>query len=168
MLERQADRVAIIGAGYSWKQAPFENQDFEVWGLNAFWRFKPPQASPEDWERCFSRWFQLHLPGSNEGHIDDKDNLEWLKKRRGPIYTVRRFEEWPGSEAYPIDEVADKFGPTNGGARGRRYFTSTIDYMIGLALLLEFPDIYLYGIDLISDTGNEYQDQRQSLFSSST
>ena len=162
-LERQADKVAIVGAGYSWKQTPFGDKDIEIWGLNAFWRFRPPPVSVEDWEGYFSRWFQIHLPGSNEGHIDDKDNLEWLKDRKGPIYMVRRYEEWPGSEEYPIDEVADKFGPTNGGPRGRRYFTSTIDYMIGLALLLGFPEIHCFGIDLISDTDNEYQAQRQSL-----
>lgn len=161
---RLADKVAIIGAGYSWTQAPFGDKSFEFWGLNAFWRFKPEDKTPEEWEGFFSRWFQIHQPGSEEGHIDEETNVEWLKKRKGPIYMVRRFDEYPGSTAFPIDEVADKYGPRDGSSpRGRRYFTSTIDYMLGLALLLEFPEIHCFGIDLISDTDGEYQTQRQSL-----
>lgn len=164
MHKRLADKVAIVGAGYSWKQTPFTDKTFEIWGLNAFWRFKPDDATAEEWESIFSRWFQMHQPGSDEGHVDEETNCEWLKKRKGPIYMVRHFEEYPGSTAYPIDEVADKFGPMDGSSpRGRRYFTSTIDYMLGLALLLGFPEIRCYGVDLISDTDGEYETQRQSL-----
>ena len=79
------------------------------------------------------------------------------------MYMIRRMEEYPASVAFPIDEVADGFGPRRGGPRGQRYFTSTIDYMLGLALLLGFPEIHPFGIDLISDTDNEYQDQRHSM-----
>ncbi len=163
MMERQADKVAILGAGLSWRQAPFGDPSFEMWGVNAFWRFRPKDVTPENWEGYFSRWFQIHQPGSGEGHIDDPDNVEWMKRRKGPIYMIRPLEEYPGSVAYPIDEVADRFGPRRGGPRGERYFTSTIDYMAGLALLLGFPEIHTFGIDLISDTDDEYRNQRQSI-----
>ncbi|MCP4299607.1 MAG: hypothetical protein GY783_03400 [Gammaproteobacteria bacterium] len=161
--ERWADKVAIVGAGITWPQTPFDEGTIEVWGLNAFWRMKPKTFSPEDWDRYFSRWFQIHQPGSGEGHIDDKDNIEWMRNRRAPMYMLRALDEYPGSVEYPLDRVADKFGPQHGESRRRRYFTSTIDYMIGLAMLLEFPEIRMYGVDLISDTDHEFTTQRESL-----
>jgi hypothetical protein len=148
---RKADKVAIIAAGPTWRESPFGNPAFEVWGLNAFHRIHN--------HRFFTRWFQIHQPGSGEGHIDDPDHIMWLKEAHSfPIYTVRKLDEYPSSVPYPYDEVVKKFCPSTGP-----YFTNSVDYMVTMAMLEGFPEIYVYGTDFISDGDDDYFKRRQSL-----
>ena len=61
----------------------------------------------------------------------------------------KEFEEIPNSEAFPIEDVLEKFG---------YYFTSQIGWMIGLAILEGFKEIHIYGADLAME--DEYMHQR--------
>lgn len=149
-VEKKADKVCIIGAGPTWRTAPWGDPTYEFWGINAFHRMKDPEN--------YDRWFQLHLPGSGEGHIDDKDHKVFLEKRKWPIYMVRKFKEYPGSLAFPFWEVVDRCCPAH-----RPYFTNTIDFLVCLAILERFDTIALYGVDFISDIDDEYYKMRQSL-----
>jgi len=147
---KKADKVCIIGSGPTRGKAPWGDPTFEFWGINAFHRMKDPEM--------FDRWFQLHLPGTGEGHIDDRDHKVFLEKRKWPIYMVRKFEEYPGSLAYPFWQVVDRCCH-----EGRPYFTNTIDFLVCLAWVEGFDEIALYGVDFISDIDDEYYKMRQSL-----
>ncbi len=152
---KKAKKICMVGAGPTWRATPWNDPTYEFWGINAFHRMKDPEH--------YDRWFQIHLPGSGEGHIDDKDHKVFLEKRKWPIYMVRKFEEYPGSLAYPFWQVVDRCCPHQ-----RPYFTNTIDFLVCLAILeAEKPPktevIALYGIDFISDIDDEYYKMRQSL-----
>jgi hypothetical protein len=148
--EATGKKVAIVGFADSWKDAPFQDPGVEVWGLNELHKYVPR------WDR----WFELHDDETlgvtkrdlTEGEM--KRHLEWLSRDHGPgklIYMLPQFcaGRFPNAVAYPLDEMIARFG---------RYFTSSIGYMIALAIAEEYDWIGLYGIDLASDV--EYQQQR--------
>lgn len=148
---RIADKVAIVAAGPTWMEAPFEDPSFEFWALNAAHRMFEGSIA--------TRWFQLHLPGSGEGHIDEADHIAWLKESHNiPIYMTKYYDTYPSSIAYPFAKVVKLCSPDSGP-----YFTNTVDYMVALAIMEEFKEIHLFGADFIADEDNDYYKRRQSL-----
>jgi len=145
-------KVCIIAAGPTWAEAPFHDKTFDFWGLNAFHRIHKDEH--------FTGWFQIHQPGHGEGHIDDEDHQVWLKEKHPfPIYMVKKFEEYPASVAYPIDKVQKSYCPRP----LLKYFTNTVDYMVCMAMHLDYKEIRMFGTDFISDQDEEYLRMRQSL-----
>lgn len=76
------------------------------------------------------------------------DFVEWLKTYDKPIITSRQYDEWPTSEAYPIEAVAKYFGMPLGIA-----MYSTPDYMIALAIYEGATHIDLFGVDMDFEKG---------------
>ena len=152
-------KIAILGFARSFTDAPFADAGVEIWGMNELYQHLPR------WDR----WFELHdaeylgRTARVETPDEPERHLNWLKAQDGtrPIYMLRQHPDIPASVAYPIDAMVDRFG---------RYFTSTVGYMLGLAIarILDarahpsVPEpgewIGLFGIDLASD--NEYAAQR--------
>jgi len=71
------------------------------------------------------------------------DFVEWLKTYDRPIVTSKAYDEWPGSEDYPLKEICHYFGVPLGTA-----MYSTVDYMIALAIYEGATQIDLYGVDM--------------------
>lgn len=144
-----AKKVAICGFAESYKTAPFDDLSMEVWGLNELWKYLPR----------WTRWFEVHDADTlgvtkrdlTEGEM--KRHLEWLKQPADgrPIYMQPQFCDgrFPNAVPLPLARLIGLFG---------RYFTSTIGYMIALAIADGYTWIGLYGIDLASDV--EYRHQR--------
>jgi hypothetical protein len=174
--------LVILASGPTAAEAPLaeaRGNGAHIWGLNAVHR----QIDP--W--LFTHFFQMHRPGSGEGHIDDPDHTAWLEswgrssesysawvKTYGhmsraapmipghgdpaPIYMIEEnAERYPMSRSYPLDEVVRSAGPM-----GRKYFTSTIDFMFALAIHQGYTDVSIYGVDMVGDGDNEYTKMRQS------
>ena len=140
-------KVAIIGFAESWKQAPWSDESIEMWALNEFWKYAPR----------WNRWFELHdaeTLGSTSRDMtegEQKRHIEWLSRDHGkPIYMQPQFVgKFPNAVAYPLDQMIAEFG---------RYFTSSIGYMLAMAISEGYTWIGLYGVDLASDV--EYPHQR--------
>lgn len=146
---REGRKIAIVGFAESWKEAPFDDPTVEIWGLNELWKYLPR----------WTRWFELHDADTlgvtkrdlTEG--EQRRHLDWLTKQPAdkPIYMQPQFCDgrFPGAVPYPLDAMSERFG---------RYFTSSIGYMLALAISEGATWIGLYGVDLASDT--EYPQQR--------
>lgn len=142
-------KVALCGFAESYKLAPFDDPAIEVWGLNELWKYLPR----------WTRWFEVHddetlgVSKRDASDGEQKRHLEWLSKDHGdkPIYMQPQFcgGAFPNARPYPLDLMSQHFG---------RYFTSSIGYMLALAIYEGYTWIGLYGIDLASDI--EYQQQR--------
>ncbi len=143
-------KVALVGFADSWKLAPFSDESIEIWGLNELHKYVPR----------WNRWFELHdaetlgvtVRDLSEG--EQKRHLEWLAREPAggrPIYMQPQFCDgrFPAATPYPLERMVAQFG---------RYFTSTIGYMIALAIDDGYEWIGIYGIDLASDA--EYPGQR--------
>lgn len=161
-------KVAIIGFADSYAQAPFGDASVECWGINELHRYLPR------WDR----WFELHGRESFEikGDRNQEAHVQWLRSQppvgdpaHKPIFMRELFTDIPAGVVYPVQQMADRFFTRFGQ---RPYFTSSIGYMLAMAIA-EGRDgdfrpigdgadavgwIGLYGIDLASAT--EYSEQR--------
>ena len=150
-------RICIVGsAGPSNRLANELAPDVELWAMNMCHRFLTARAN---------RWFQLHPrnwredewgPGNEDYEADQDrafgrppDHLEFLKNCGIPVYMQEQNSEIPTSMRYPLGEIIDRFGG---------YMTSTVPYMIALALHEGVDEIGLLGIYL--ETSGEYRDHR--------
>jgi hypothetical protein len=64
---------------------------------------------------------------------------DWLVKHPGPVYSQRAYEGFPGSVAFPLEDVLNDGRYT--------YFNNTVAYAVGMALLLKVRHLKLYGCD---------------------
>lgn len=142
--------VAIVGFTEHRKLAPFGDPRFELWGLNELYRYMPMQDEKK--QMLWHRWFEIH-PRADFERPDDKGgdhaHLETLKKFPIPVYMTKKHDDIPPSIALPKRFIEDKVST---------YMTSSIAWMMGLAIAEEFEEIHLFGIDMAQET--EYQEQR--------
>lgn len=151
--DSKAKKVAIVGFAKSWPLAPFEDKEFEIWGLNELYKFfhqKPGTRA--------DRWFEIHNPESpsknNEVH------RAFLKKFPLPIYMWKHYDEFPSSVPYPLEEVKGMmnehmiFPGSKTESRyqnvGAKYsnFSNQITWMMLLAIYEGFKEIHVYGVDM--------------------
>lgn len=144
-------KLAIVGfAPSSYRDAPYNDQTWEVWSLND--AYVLPGMSRAD------RWFEIHIRQEVDISTRDPNHIEWLKKRNDmPIYMIRKFQDIPMSVAYPIREVVQEFG---------QYLTNTVTYMILLGIQEGFTTIGVWGVDMAQGGSygqpSEYAEQRPS------
>jgi hypothetical protein len=131
--------VAICGFASSTRHLiPIDDNRVEIWGLNQLYRHI---------DRA-DRWFDIHR-NWEEDNVEGTDHPKWLKECGIPIYMVKRDHEIPTSIRFPIERMI---------ASASDYFTSTVAYMLALAISEGFSKIHLYGIDLV--VGTEYEVQK--------
>lgn len=123
-------KVLLIGGASTKTPTPTVEPGVERWSLNGF-VFMPGNR----WKHC-TRWFDLH---SKEHIVNRKSGNAWgwHQKLTIPIYLWQTYEDLPTSRAYPHAAVRAMFG-------GTRLFTSTLDWMIALALYEGFEEIEMY------------------------
>lgn len=139
-------KVAILGFKEGvggWAEAPFDDDSFEIWGMNhlEISGFNMPDVFR------YNRWFEMHtiynirhryLKMTNGQKIVKYDHLKWLKKYcKAPIYMPKKYKAIKNSIEYPIDRMIEKHGPV---------FTNTVDYEIALAIDEGYKEIHLYGL----------------------
>lgn len=142
-------KVCLLGfAGPSNRWANSLDSDVEVWAMNMCHRFLLPGKA--------SRWFQMHHRmhnaenGEPPGHFGRPlDHDEFLQSAAIPVYMQEVDPLIPTSVRYPLEAIT---------AHWRPYFTSTLPYMIALALHEGVDELRLLGIYL--NTSVEYRDHR--------
>lgn len=130
-------KIAIVGTSNTYKLAPFDQKDWEIWGLNQKCNLLPR----------FDRWFDLHKP---EHIINNSDYYKFLKNNASKAWTASDYI--PGTNLYPKTEIINKFGD---------FFTNSISWMIALALHEGVDKLGIYGVDMMLPT--EYAHQRPSV-----
>ena len=148
-LRKENKSVAMVGFSSKHRHlAPLNDPDIEIWGLN--------RLHQQSWFTRWDRMFQLHpisylekCRGMSEG---DRDHYDWLtKKHDKPIFCQEKYKEFPSAVRYPIEDMRNKYGD---------FYTSTLAYMMALALSEGFTHFELYGYDMEAET--EYRHQRDS------
>jgi hypothetical protein len=135
-------KVAIVGkAPSSMLLAPYADESWQIWSLGDGQYTK---ALPR-----WSVWFELHE--LNDGKTRwAKEYWDWLSTDHGkPVYVQGGHPDLPHATPYPIREIVEEFGT---------YFTSSIAWMIALAIRQGAKQIGLWGVDMATDT--EYAHQR--------
>ena len=155
----KVNKVAIVGYTSSRVLAPYDNPDFEIWGLNDLYKYIPR----------YDRWFELHkaddvirehAAGRMEGRTSWEENLKALSEMKCPVYMEKVDPRIPMSMKFPLDKILDHFGKFFLDKQRVRYFTNSVSYMVALATMEEFKEIHLYGVDM--SVGTEFSEQRAS------
>lgn len=147
-----SDSLAIIGGGDSECSIP---DNIEVWGQNNVYTSQ---------NHKYTRYFEIHPFMSSPNGWLRKGQKTWREKSIDtyisevnalsiPVYT-QTIENNPFTHAIPLplEDLLKNY---------RRFFDTTIAYMLGLAGLEGFKKIYLCGIDMC--TKLEHQLQKASV-----
>lgn len=111
-------KIALVGFASSTKDlAPFGDPEWEIWGMNQLYRHIPR----------LDREFDIH-ENFREDNVEGTDHPLWLAQCGIPVYMKEREPSIPTAIGYPLEIVAER-------AAGTKYFTSTVAFMIGLAIL---------------------------------
>jgi len=133
-------RVCIVGtASCSMGATPWDAPDTLFWGIASVLKNWPENA------HCIDTWFEIH-PNFEKLR---PEWLVWAKEHQPHVYMAAAHPELVNSEVYPLEEAQAQFG---------NYFTSSVAYMLALAIMRKPEWIGLYGVDMA--TGSEYFDQR--------
>jgi hypothetical protein len=155
--------VALVGlAPSSCSKAGFEDESVEIWGVNEghflSWMKR--------WGR-WDRWFQMHKPVYYQREVDlgghETGHYDWLKQDHGdkPIYMLDAYDDVPNAVKYPLAEVSKAMsGLRIGMKKNIKFYHSTFDYMIALAIHEKFERIEIYGFEF----GGDYEHQRYSAY----
>jgi hypothetical protein len=146
---RTKDKVFIIGFAPSWNETPWDDEEADLWGMNALYK-----ADVEMPKRNWRAWFQLH--DIKKHHPDDYDeHLKFLTELECPVFLwdkeAEKYPEIDTAVVYPREDMVAFFDS---------YFTNTVSWMTALALALGYKEIHIYGVDMAQ--GGEYQNQRPS------
>jgi hypothetical protein len=155
-------RVCIVGTAESHRQTPWADPGLEIWSLNDAYSLGFPRAN---------RWFELHPldrmyfrdPRMKVVYADQvpkgfyvrpAGHLDWLKSQAAtiPIYLQNDPPDgWPpNAQRFPIEQITAAFGAN--------YWASGPSYMLALAVLEGYTEIWVTGIHLA--TAHEYREQR--------
>ena len=142
-------KVAIVGFAPHRKMAPYDDESFEIWGINDLF-------AVDDVKR-WDRWFQIHHPETIEnyraavGRLSSGDMIKTYATWDCPVYMRQKHPELPNSVEFPFQELIDKFGT---------YFNNTISWLLAFAIHEGFEEIHIYGVDM--NSSSEYEHQRPS------
>lgn len=136
----EREKVAIIAGDPSYKDAPFDDDTWEIWCCNSMWHLCKDAFG----DFRADRWFEMH---PEEKQTDEE--MKAIQECPVPIYHLGDFgkRQAPNGRTYPIDDILDEFP--------YRYFTCTFAYQIALALHDGFTMIGLFGVELDRGTSRE-------------
>lgn len=158
--------VAIIGfSSWTLPYAKASKAD-EIWTMNHHYMLdleNQRKGEPSVFPKPITRLFELHRP---EWFLRKEDTAskaywEWLRKPQPfPIYTQQEMNEVPASIEFPLEDVSEALlgHRLRFGERAEEYYTSSVAYMLALAIYENIPKIEIYGVEMASDT--EYRWQR--------
>lgn len=130
-------KICILGCAQSYLQAPFEDNNIEIWTLNGALINQVPR---------FDKHFDVHIPYI----YTNCHYTEWLKNNQNKLYIMDKCDLYPNANIINWKNLTKKHD---------NYFTSTIAWLIAYALEFNnLTDIYLCGVDLAQK--QEYEVQR--------
>ncbi len=133
-------KIAICGTAPSSRMdAPYDDESWEIWTLGC--NVELPKR--------ITKIFELHTQFVLEEAGSWKGLFPYLEKAGENVILGHPNPLLPNATPFPKDELVEKFG---------KYFTSSIAWMIGYAILQNPDVIGLWGIDMMGD--EEYGNQR--------
>ncbi len=144
---KKRDTVVILGTASSITATPWDMEDTDYWCCQPVLTYDHHKGHRID------AIFEMH-PMEKWQMFRDGIN-EYMKDHDVPVFMLHRVAQINNSVSYPIREVQEMADHP----KLRKYFTSTISYMIALAIWMGYSAIELYGVHMSSDE-EEYSLQR--------
>jgi hypothetical protein len=133
-------KIALLGSAPSSRMlAPFNDPEWEIWS-----------CSPGNMDLPRSdAFFEIHGLDTTLLEPQYADFVKWCKKHPR-IYMQDVRPEYPGAVKYPFDDMRKRFGDY--------FWTSSLAYMLALAIDKKPEIIGLWGVDM--SASDEWQHQR--------
>ena len=99
----KSKKVCILGYAPHLKEAPFQDESWEMWGINSLYRQLPNIPLSR-----FSAWFEIHSVEFLANRQDKKAvqaHFKALSEMKMPLYMKDHYDLFPASIKYPLDEV---------------------------------------------------------------
>lgn len=143
-------KIAIVGTAPTSKMlAPFDDQSWQIWACSAGNVNQLPRVNV---------WYEMHAVSemmAPENRAMAEPFYAWLKEKSdADVFDVvmLEFNKFvPKAIPYPRDNMVKEFG--------RNWFTSTVAYMLAVAIARGATEIGLFGVDMAADQ-EHYQAQR--------
>lgn len=158
MTEAKPLKVAIIGTAPTSKMlAPYQDESWNIWACSAGNMNQLPRVNI---------WFELHalnemMAPENRGMAEpffmwlkeqsDAGKFQVVMQDAGTVLGGKSNTFVPKAIPYPRDEMIQEFG--------RNWFTSSVAYMMALAIARGATEIALFGVDMAADQ-EHYSAQR--------
>jgi len=147
--------VALVGFAPNTIRLASTTRADEVWAL--VWAYKYEQLTRID------RLFEMHpvwmqAKSKKPEYVKPREHWAWLQANTGiPVYMQEARPEIPAALRYPIEDVTRLLAGWTRSGEPMHLFTSSVDYMLALAILEGFDRIELIGIEMSSDSEYRYQ-----------
>lgn len=142
---KKPKRIAIIGTAPQWQLAPFENPDWEIWGI-----YGVACAG-----RRLSRLYELHdaaiILDMAAKQYPDGRYFDVAKSMGANYITKDPFAQCPDATRFDFKDKIDRYGP---------YFASSASWLIADAIDEGADEIGIWGVNMSSD--GEYAHQKPS------
>lgn len=136
--------LCILGTASSMKDAPFEDDSFEMWGVSGL-------LGSADCKRL-DRIYELHPWYEVRSMLP---LLQEMEKSEAPIYMQDVYEEVPRSVKFPRDEIYEHFHLSAMG--DPLYVTNSVTWMILHGIYEGYKDFALFGVHMAHDMEYAYQ-----------
>jgi hypothetical protein len=144
--KKHGPRVGIVGYGGT-PALDAALAAREAGEVDELWGFNPPDVAMAQAAEAgkFSLWFELHRKAD---HLDRCRTWypPWLEGLASHMRVlVQEPEDWPGTERFPKDAVLEC-------ATGRRYQTSSMDWLMRYALYVGASEVTFFGMSFNGDS----------------
>lgn len=127
----EADQICLLGsAPSSLRLAPFGNKDWAMIGCSPGVYGVAPRTEA---------WVELHRYEPGQPWFSP-EYCQFLANYPGPVWMAEKRPEIPNSIELPLVQLIQKYSPY--------FFTSSLSYMMAMAIECEFKRIGLYGVDM--------------------
>jgi len=138
--QKKNDKVCLVGTATSIVNTPWMDKSYDFWPLQVATAIQGYRYSDDQ------LLFELH----DERYFDITPGVkERMNKLNLPTLMQKEYDWYPKAMSYPLTHMRKKY---------RTYFTSSIAYMIALAVEMEYKHIALFGIHMASS--EEYTHQK--------
>jgi hypothetical protein len=128
-------KVCIIGTTPSAEKAPYDDESWEIWGV----------SERHDYVTRLTRWFEMH-----DWRDSNVRTAEWIAAQKANLERISKDAEIWDRDRVPVEKIKSRFGTY--------FLTSTIAWMMALAIDEEVDELMLWGVDM--EDKIEYTDQR--------
>lgn len=137
----ESENLCLLGsAPSSLRLAPFGNPNWAMCGCSPGVYGVAPRSEA---------WVELHRYEPGQPWFSP-EYCQFLANYKGPVWMAEVRPEIPNSIELPLADLIQKYSPY--------FFTSSLAYMMAMAIECGFKRIALYGVDMAA--ASEYKDQR--------
>lgn len=142
--------LALYGFASATREGIWQTKADQIWSIGWAYKYELPRI--DLLLEMHPIWMQAR--SQKPEYVKAREHWEWLKANQAiPVYMLINHPLVPRCIRYPIAEVQGLVPPQ----RQKAVFTSSFDYLMGLAILMGYDRIELYGFEMGSETEYRYQ-----------